>query len=156
MDATDLLGIVVEQGYYVVGILGLDADLFTDLSLNGFAVRLIEIGAEQRPVHGIDVSSDADGPIPDESCLAGPLASDVSEALAIAGHDDIGDELLERGVLLRLRSRNEARSALGEKGAKIPLDIEIQAVKAPHRIEDSPFNNQYLLFLGHATTPSAC
>jgi hypothetical protein len=97
-----------------------------------------------QPVAVIDVTSDSDGTFLKKSFLSGSAPSAVMKELPPRGHHDIGNELLERGILLSLRPRDEEMIPFLQKDGKVSADLGIEAMEGSKTIEEGTTDNEDL------------
>ena len=99
------------------------------------------------------MASYADGPVADEAFFAGPLATHVAKVPAVMGHDYVRYELLICGVGFGERPWHKAQDVLGEKPAKITINIKFEPIEQSFGGKDFALKNQYLFIWWHRVTP---
>jgi hypothetical protein len=102
------------------------------------------------------VDADTDGAVADEPGFAGAFAADVGQISPVAGDDDVGDELLEGGVVFGLGAGHKAGYAGLKEPVEIRGDIRLEAVKKAQFFHDLPFDYEYLFNACHYLPPHDC
>jgi hypothetical protein len=143
MDAADFRGIIVDEGYRTFAESTPEAKLLADFAFHRVVVGgLIEM--EKVFIGVIDVATDADGGFRYESLLAGFCSPCVVKD-SIAVHENrVRNDLLERGVLFRRRSRNKKIVLFEKKSGKVILHSWAQALEASQFVKKISSYDQHL------------
>ena len=106
MHAPDLRRVIIDQGHRPLGKSPAEPKLLADFALNRVVVGgLVQV--KKALVGIVDVPADADRGFGDESLLAGLRATRVVQDFSPVEEDRIRDDLFQRGIVLRRRSRSE-------------------------------------------------
>ena len=111
-----------------------DRHLLVDLAPQRLVV-VVEARPEQALVAMVDVASDADGPHRDQPLLSGPLAAHVVEQPVALPEEDVGDDLLPRGVVLGLRAWDEPRVLRLEDARDVGVQLRLDALERADVVE---------------------
>lgn len=135
MDRPDGIGVVIQQRKGSLNEATLDRKFLLEFAHQR---ALVGGGIKGLPqtVAVIDVTSDPYGTFLKETLLTGSAAAAVMKELSPGGHNDIGNELLERGILLGLGTGDKEMIPLLQKDGKVSADFGIQAVEGPETIEE--------------------
>lgn len=135
MNRPDGIGVVVEQRKGSLNEATLDREFLLKFTHQRTLVGGGIKGLTQT-VAVINVTSDPYGTFLKETLLTGSAAAAVMKELSPGGHNDIGNELLERGILLGLGTGDKEMIPLLQKDGKVSADFGIQAVEGPETIEE--------------------
>ena len=142
MHAADLAGVVIDQSNRPLGEATAEAQLLTDLALHGIVIsRLIEMLALIRVVY---MAADADRRLRHEPLLTGFRTARIMQDASAMPEDRVGDDLLERGILLRRAARHKEVVLLFHKGGKVVIHPPAQTLKTSQAIEKFAFHHQHL------------
>ena len=139
MHAPDLRRVIIDQSHRALGKSPAKPKLLADFALNRVVVgRLVQM---QALVGIVDVPADADRGFGDEPLLAGLRATRVVQDFSPVQEDRIRDDLFQRGIVLRRRSRCEKIILLQHKLREVVIDRRAEALKAPQLVEKTPLHH---------------
>jgi hypothetical protein len=95
------------------------------------------------------MTTDANRTLFEQTLLSGSAPASVVKEFSPRGHDDIGDKLLERGVLLSLGTWDEKMIPLLQKDGKVSADLGIQSVEGSETIEEGTADDEDLFGRRH-------
>ena len=139
MHAPDLRRVIIDQSHRALGKSPAQPEFLADFALNRVVVgRLVQM---QALVGIVDVPADADRGFGDEPLLAGLRATRVVQDFSPVQEDRIRDDLFQRGIVLRRRSRCEKIILLQHKLREVVIDRRAEALKAPQLVEKTPLHH---------------
>jgi len=139
MHAPNLRRVIIDQSHRPLGKSPAKPKLLADFALNRVVVgRLVQM---QALVGIIDMPADADRGFGDEPLLAGLRATRVVQDFSPVQEDRIRDDLFQRGIVLRRRSRCEKIILLQHKLREVVIDRRAEALKAPQLVEKTPLHH---------------
>ena len=139
MHAPDLRRVIIDQSHRALGKSPAQPEFLADFALNRVVVgRLVQM---QALVGIIDMPADADRGFGDEPLLAGLRAARVVQDFSPVQEDRIRDDLFQRGIVLRRRSRCEKIILLQHKLREVVIDRRAEALKAPQLVEKTPLHH---------------
>lgn len=139
MHAPDLRRVIIDQSHRALGKSPAQSEFLADFALNRVVVgRLVQM---QALVGIIDMPADADRGFGDEPLLAGLRAARVVQDFSPVQEDRIRDDLFQRGIVLRRRSRCEKIILLQHKLREVVIDRRAEALKAPQLVEKTPLHH---------------
>ena len=139
MHAPDLRRVIIDQSHRPLGKSPAQPEFLADFALNRVVVgRLVQM---QALVGIVDMPADADRGFGDEPLLAGLRATRVVQDFSPVQEDRIRDDLFQRGIVLRRRSRCEKIILLQHKLREVVIDRRAEALKAPQLVEKTPLHH---------------
>ena len=139
MHAPDLRRVIIDQSHRALGKSPAKPEFLADFALNRVVVgRLVQM---QALVGIVDMPADADRGFGDEPLLAGLRATRVVQDFSPVQEDRIRDDLFQRGIVLRRRSRCEKIILLQHKLREVVIDRRAEALKAPQLVEKTPLHH---------------
>ena len=139
MHAPDLRRVIIDQSHRALGKSPAQPEFLADFALNRVVVgRLVQM---QALVGIVDMPADADRGFGDEPLLAGLRATRVVQDFSPVQEDRIRDDLFQRGIVLRRRSRCEKIILLQHKLREVVIDRRAEALKAPQLVEKTPLHH---------------
>ncbi len=139
MHAPDLRRVIIDQSHRALGKSPAQPEFLADFALNRVVVgRLVQM---QALVGIVDVPADADRGFGDEPLLAGLRATRVVQDFSPVQEDRIRDDLFQRGIVLRRRSRCEKIILLQHKLREVVIDRRAETLKAPQLVEKTPLHH---------------
>ena len=139
MHAPDLRRVIIDQSNRALGKSPAKPEFLADFALNRVVVgRLVQM---QALVGIVDMPADADRGFGDEPLLAGLRATRVVQDFSPVQEDRIRDDLFQRGIVLRRRSRCEKIILLQHKLREVVIDRRAEALKAPQLVEKTPLHH---------------
>ncbi len=139
MHAPDLRRVIIDQSHRALGKSPAQPEFLADFALNRVVVgRLVQM---QALVGIVDVPADADRGLGDEALLAGLRATRVVQDFSPVQENRIRDDLFQRGIVLRRRSRCEKIILLQHKLREVVIDRRAEALKAPQLVEKTPLHH---------------
>ena len=140
MHAPDLRRIIIDQSHRPLGKSPAEPELLADFALNRVVVgRLVQV--KKALVGVIDVPADSDRGFGNEPLLAGLRATRIVQDFSPVQEDCIRDDLFQRGIVLRRRSRSEKIILLQHKPREVVIDRRAEALKAPQLVEKTPLHH---------------
>ena len=140
MHAPDLRRVIIDQSHRALGKSPAQPEFLADFALNRVVVsRLVEV--EKALVGVIDMAADADRGFGDEPLLARLRAPRVVQDFSPVQEDRIRDDLFQRGIVLRRRSRCEKIILLQHKLREVVIDRRAEALKAPQLVKKTPLHH---------------
>src|SRR5262249_8185476 len=121
-----------------------------NLALDRREVGIAKVAEQRCIIRGIDVATDPNGAVADETGLSGPFAANVAHDLVVAGQDHIRNELLVGCISLSPRALQKSRRAGREELAQVSLRVEGKPLKRPDAFENGAFDDQDLFVRWHA------
>ena len=139
MHAPNLRRVIIDQSHRALGKSPAQPEFLADFALNRVVVgRLVQM---QALVGIVDMPADADRGFGDEPLLAGLRATRVVQDFSPVQEDRIRDDLFQRGIVLRRRSRCEKIILLQHKLREVVIDRRAEALKAPQLVEKTPLHH---------------
>ena len=140
MHAPDLRRIIIDQSHRPLGKSPAEPELLADFALNRVVVgRLVQV--KKALVGVIDVPADSDRGFGNEPLLAGLRATRIVQDFSPVQEDCIRDDLFQRGIVLRRRSRSEKIILLQHKPREVVIDRRAEALKAPQLVKKTPLHH---------------
>ena len=136
-------GVVVDQANQPHPAGACHLDLLVELAPHGHLV-----GLEAAPALGVglgDVPADAQRPPAMQPGLALRLSPRVAEDRVATAEDDIGDDLLQAGIILDLGAGPVFHQLGNQEGGEIALGIAMKALEPAQPVQLGPGNNQHTL-----------
>lgn len=135
MNAADFRRIVVDQADDFLHVRATDDQFLSHLTLDPIVVhRFTE--PILACIHGIDMTSDADGALCHQTFLAGTATARVAQVAADVMEDRVRDELFVCGILLRRRALHEMVRSRGQHRVQITGCVRLEALKTTELIKE--------------------
>ena len=148
MDCSDGVGVVIQQGKGPLDEATLDRKFLLEFPHQRPLIRL-GIKSLPQPIAVIDMTTYPNRTLFEQTLLSGSAPASVVKEFSPRGHDDIGDKLLERGVLLSLGTWDEKMIPLLQKVGKVSADLGIQSVEGSETIEEGTADDEDLFGRRH-------
>lgn len=141
VHAADLVGIVIDEADYALGVGATDAEFFCDLALDSVEVEGLA-KAVVGLIHRIDVATDADAALCNEAFFARGTATGVTEVTPVVMKDGVRDDLLVGGVLLSTRALHEKIGTWAQDGLEVTVCVRLKALEGAELIKQRAWDDE--------------
>jgi len=151
MDAADLGGVIIDEADHSLGVGAAENELFGDLALDAVEVHRFS-QAILSCIHGVDVTTDADGAFCNEAFFTRTASTGVAEVFASMMEHGVGDELFVAGVFFRGGALHEEIGAGGEHARQVAVHSGLEALKAADFIQQGAGNDENVFHVRERTS----
>lgn len=146
VHAANLRGIIIDQSHRPFRESSAEPQFLRDLTPHGAVInRLVEM--RHTLVGVVDMPADADRCFCHEPLLPRLRATRVVQDFSTVQEHRIRNDLLQRGIVLRRRTRNEEIVLRLQKPRQVAVHLRAQSLETPQRIEKLPLHHQHLLVI---------